>query len=98
MTVTMVFELVTIVAGLSALVALFRGYRGFTRSTPGDPDNLRAQSTVWASAGVLVMAGVNGLAMLIGPGDVRVLLAGLPLVGVSFWCFSKAFRLRRLAG
>lgn len=44
MTVTM---LVTIVAGLAALVALFGGYRGFTRSTPGDPDNLRAQSTVW---------------------------------------------------
>jgi len=94
----MVVELVTFVAGVAALVALYLGYRRFKRSEPGDPDNLRAQSTVWASAGVLVMAGANALSVLIGPGDVRLLLAGLPLVGVSVWCFAKAFRLRRLAG
>jgi hypothetical protein len=90
------FELATFVAGLAALVGLWRGYRRFTRSHPGDADNLRAQATVWTSAGVLVMAGANALALLIGPGDVRVLVAGLPLIGVAVWCFVRAFRLRKL--
>lgn len=97
MTATMVVELATFVAGIAALVAMFLGYRRFRSSEPGDPDNLRAQATVWTSAGVLIMTGANALTMLIGPGDLRVLLAGLPLVGVSVWCFVKAFRLRRLA-
>jgi hypothetical protein len=96
-TTTMVVELATFVAGIVALVAMYLGYRRFKRSQPGDPDNLRAQATVWTSAGVLIMTGANALTVLIGPGDVRVLVAGLPLVGVSVWCFVKAFRLRKLA-
>ncbi len=42
------------------------------------------------------MAGANVLALLIGPGDVRVLVAGLPLIGVATWYFVTAFRLRKL--
>ncbi len=45
------FERATLVAGLAALVGSWRGYRRFNRSQPGNADNLRAQATVWASAG-----------------------------------------------
>lgn len=93
----MFFELVSLIAGLAALVGLYVGYRGFKRSEPGDAANLRAQATVWTSTGVLIAAGANALTLLIGPGDVRVLLAGLPLIAAAVWCFSKATRLRRLA-
>lgn len=96
MTPAMVFELVSLIAGLAALVGLYVGYRAFKRSEPGDADNLRAQATVWTSSGVLIMAGANALTLLIGPGDVRVLVAGLPLVAVAVWCFGRAVRLRRL--